>query len=94
VASSICLPLAHARCYNNGVRRQGRHRPRERNIQVTEIEFDFFLDSGEEVSKEYKENLSNSYLNRVMEVEEEGDVADAISDETGWCVNHVDYIVI
>ncbi len=63
-------------------------------IQITEIEFDFSLDSGEEVSKEYKENLGNSYLNKIMEVEEEGDVADAISDETGWCVNHIDYNVI
>ena len=64
------------------------------NVQITKIDFDFFLDSDEQVSEEYKENLKNSYLGKVMEIEDGEDVSDVISDEVGWCINHVDYAVV
>jgi hypothetical protein len=63
-------------------------------VKITEIEFDFFLDSDEQVSEDYRENLKNSFLGKVMEIEDGEDVSDVISDETGWCINHVDFAVV
>ena len=65
-------------------------------LQLTDVEFDF--DDGEEISGElpYDEQVavSQSVIGEVFDVESEDDLADAISDYTGWCVKSVNYVVI
>ena len=53
-------------------------------LKINQIQFDFTddcLDPG----------IQNEVLNTIWEVENEEDLADAISDETGWCVLSIDY---
>jgi hypothetical protein len=57
-------------------------------LQVTQIEFDFTCDDGQ-VTKKLQDALTNYAVGKVYEVENEDDIADAISDDTGWCVKSV-----
>lgn len=65
-------------------------------LKLTDIEFDF--DDGEEISGElpYDEQVavSKSVIGEVFEVETEDELADAVSDRTGWCVKSLDYVEI
>ena len=67
-------------------------------LKVTEIEFDWGNDDWGivhpddiELGEQYKNKIINSVLNQVYEVESEMELADVISDETGWCVNTIDF---
>jgi len=57
-------------------------------LQVTQIEFDFSIDDGH-VSKRLQDALTGYAIGKVYEVENEDDIASAISDDTGWCVKSV-----
>jgi len=65
-------------------------------FQLTDVEFDF--DDGEEISGElpYDEQVAvaQSVIGEVFDVESEDDLADAVSDYTGWCVKSVNYVAI
>lgn len=65
-------------------------------FQLTQIEFDFdeYEDAYPEdvIEQEYKENLVNQSLSKVWEVDDEEELADAISDDTGWCIKSLDYV--
>ena len=65
-------------------------------LQLTDVEFDF--DDGEEISGQlpYDEQVAvaQSVIGEVFEVDDEDELADLISDQTGWCVKFVDYLVI
>jgi hypothetical protein len=63
-------------------------------LKVTEIEYDFQCDEdggGETVSKSYQKRITSQTIGEVYEVESEDELADAISDQTGWCVKSVEY---
>jgi len=62
-------------------------------LQVTQIEFDFDCDDGQ-VTKKVQDALTNYAVGKVYEVESEDELADAISDDTGWCVNSVYFIEV
>lgn len=70
------------------------------NIKVTEIKFDFNDDYGfseedeMEVNDEYKNDVIHSVLNKVYTVDCEDDIADVITDETGWCIEEVFYEIV
>ena len=74
-------------------------------LKITSIQFDFDDDYGDftesdfteeenELSQEYKDNLVESVIGKVYEVEDEDEIADVISDETGWCVLSLDYELV
>lgn len=58
-------------------------------FQITKIEFDF---TGElEDCGSYSKGITERALNMVWEVDEEGELADAVSDYFGWCILSIDY---
>ena len=57
---------------------------------ITSITFDFTDDDGE-LSAEEQQKIISSVIGKVYEVDDESEIADAISDETGWLVSALDY---
>jgi hypothetical protein len=57
-------------------------------LQVTQIQFDFECDDGQ-VTRRVQDALTNYAVGKVYDVESEDYLADAISDDTGWCVKSV-----
>lgn len=59
---------------------------------VTEIEFDFY---GEDFipapSRDFTDNLISCVLKSVWYVDEEDELVDFISDETGFCIKSINY---
>ena len=62
-------------------------------LQLTDIEFDF-EDSSGELPYDEQVAVAKSVIGEVFEVDDEDELADVISDETGWCVKSLDYVVI
>ena len=62
-------------------------------LKLTDIEFDF-EDSSGELPYDEQVAVAKSVMGEVFEVEDEDELADLISDQTGWCVNSLDYLVI
>jgi len=70
-------------------------------LKVTEIEFDWGDDDWGivhpddiELGEQYKNKIINSVINQDYFVETEDELADVISDETGWCVNTLSYVEV
>ena len=63
-------------------------------LKLTEIEFDFTDDFEDELDVESQEEVYEDVMNRVWEVDDEEELADAISDDVGWCIKKLDYVVI
>lgn len=75
-------------------------------IQVTYVDFDFdddyygdldesqLTDQDLEDGEKYKQKILDSVVGKVYEVENEDQIADLISDDTGWSVLSVDYIEV
>lgn len=62
-------------------------------LQVTSIEYDFDCDGEQSIfPRAQQDHLTQNTIGKVYEVEDEDYLADAISDETGWCVNSVEYV--
>ena len=62
-------------------------------LKLTDIEFDF-EDSSGELPYDEQVAVAKSVIGEVFEVYTEDELADLISDQTGWCVNSLDYLVI
>jgi hypothetical protein len=62
-------------------------------LKLTDIEFDF-EDSSGELPYDEQVAVAKSVIGEVFEVEDEDELADVISDQTGWCVKSLDYLVI
>lgn len=61
-------------------------------FKVTQIEFDFTDDSYKDaICPQSQREIYNNVLNKVWEVEDEGDLADNISNILGWCIISIDY---
>ena len=71
-------------------------------LKVTEIEYDFQCEDedggggggGETVSKSYQKRITSQTIGEVYEVEYEDELADVISDKTGWCVKSLQYVSV
>lgn len=59
-------------------------------LKVSSVQFDF-SDSEGELDEQSKKLITDSQIGKVYEVDDEDDLADAISDATGWCVESVTY---
>lgn len=62
-------------------------------LKLTDIEFDF-EDSSGELPYDEQVAVAKSVIGEVFEVDDADELADVISDETGWCVKSLDYVVI
>ena len=63
-------------------------------LKVTQITFD--LDPGDDsIPQEHidqvQQELQQDYIGQVYDVEYEDDLVDVISDESGWCINSIQY---
>ncbi len=64
-------------------------------VQITGIEYDFQMDNEDDVLPvTYQIELTNETIGKVYEIDDEDDLADVISDETGWCIQTLDYVVV
>ena len=63
-------------------------------LKLTGIEFDFEDDLGEELDLETQDEVYDSVMFKTYEVEDEEELADVISDETGWCIKSLDYELV
>ena len=65
-------------------------------FQVTQIEFDFTNDSGEDLELSVQEELeiTEETIGQIWEVDDEEHLVDAISDATGWCIKSIHYTVV
>jgi hypothetical protein len=61
-------------------------------FQVTKIEFDFTDEDGSAaISSQLQEEVVNKTLGQIWEAEDEDDLVEEISNETGWCIADIDY---
>lgn len=62
-------------------------------LKLTDIEFDF-TDDDTELPYDEQVAVSKSVIGEVFDVDDEDELADVISEQTGWCVKSLDYLVI
>lgn len=62
-------------------------------VQIKSIQFDFEYD-GEILPLEEQQHIISNVVGSVLEVEEEGEIVDIISDNTGWLVSSLDYDIL
>jgi hypothetical protein len=64
-------------------------------FQVTQIEFDFTDDSGENLELSVQEELeiTDETIGQIWDADDAEHLVDKISDETGWCIKSIDYTV-
>jgi len=62
-------------------------------LKLTDIEFDF-EDSSGELPYDEQVAVAKSVIGEVFEVDNEDELADVISNQTGWCVKSLDYLAI
>ena len=63
-------------------------------LKVKDIRFDFEYDGGKYPPRKKQDAIVRAVLGKVYEVESEDFLADAISDDTGWCIYELDYEVV
>jgi len=59
-------------------------------LKVKDIRFDF-EDGGKYPPRKKQDAVVRAVIGKVYEVENEDFLADAISDDTGWCIYDLDY---
>ena len=62
-------------------------------LKLTDFEFDF-TDDDVELPYDEQVAVAKSVIGEVFEVEDENEIANVITDQTGWCINSLDYLVI
>jgi hypothetical protein len=62
-------------------------------LKLTDIEFDF-SDSEGELPYDEQVAVAKSVIGEVFEVDAEDELADVVSDETGWCVKYISYELV
>jgi hypothetical protein len=64
-------------------------------FQVTQIEFDFTDDSGEDLELSVQEELeiTDETIGQIWDADDAEHLVDKISDKTGWCIKSIDYTV-
>jgi hypothetical protein len=65
-------------------------------FQVTEIEFDFTDDSGEDLELSVQEELeiTDETIGQIWDADDENDLVEEITCATGWCIKSIDYRII
>ena len=60
-------------------------------FQVTFINFDFTLDSEEEITQEEMDEAVDCAMSTVWDADDEDDLVEEITAATGWCIKSIDY---
>jgi hypothetical protein len=63
-------------------------------LKLTDIEFDFEDEDGDVLPYDEQVAVAKSIIGEVYDVTDEDELADVISDDTGWCVKALDYVEI
>lgn len=65
-------------------------------FQVTQIEFDFTNDSGEDLELSVQEELeiTDETIGQIWDADDADDLVEEITCATGWCINSIDYRII
>ena len=63
-------------------------------FKVTDIEFDFEDEDGDVLPYDEQVAVSKYVIENTWEVEDEEDLADVVSDDTGWCIKSLNYLEI
>ena len=63
-------------------------------LKLTDIEFDFEDEDGDVLPYDEQVAVAKSIIGEVYDVTDEDELADVISDDTGWCVKSLDYVEI
>jgi len=61
------------------------------HFNITTIEFDWDLETNYALTRDDMNETIEDVLSREWQVESEEDLADAISDHSGFCVKSLDY---
>ena len=60
-------------------------------LKLTGVDFDLTTDDVGYNTDNLQGRLRNAYVGKVFDVDDEDDLADVISDQSGWCVNWLNY---
>jgi len=61
-------------------------------LEITDIVFDLSDDCGEYIDTDMLQDLlQKAYIGQIHDVTEEDELADLISDKSGWCVVSLNY---
>ena len=65
-------------------------------FQVTQIEFDFTTDDGEDLELSVQEELeiTEETIGQIWDADDEDDLVEEITCATGWCIKSIDYRII
>jgi len=72
-------------------------------VQITAIEYDFECDDGTYPAEIEQTIITNETIGKVYCIDEDPEypdedrlmyLADVISDETGWCIKTLEYVVV
>ena len=63
-------------------------------FKITDVEFDFEDEDGDVLPYDEQVAVSKYVLEQVWDVTDEEELADVISDDTGWCIKSFDYLEI
>ncbi len=65
-------------------------------FQVTQIEFDFTDDSGENLELSVQEELeiTDETIGQIWDADDADDLVEEITCGTGWCIKSIDYRII
>ena len=65
-------------------------------FQITEIEFDFTNDSGEDLELSAQEELeiTEETIGQIWDADDADDLVEEITCATGWCIKSIDYRII
>ena len=65
-------------------------------FQVTQIEFDFTNDSGEDLELSVQEELeiTDETIGQIWDADNGDDLVEEITCATGWCIKSIDYRIV
>ena len=65
-------------------------------FQITEIEFDFTNDSGEDLELSVQEELeiTEETIGQIWDADDADDLVEEITCATGWCIKSIDYRIV
>ena len=65
-------------------------------FQITEIEFDFTNDSGEDLELSVQEELeiTEETIGQIWDADNGDDLVEEITCATGWCIKSIHYTVV
>jgi hypothetical protein len=61
-------------------------------FKVLSIDFDFTTDTDCSPTLEEQQDIVNSVMSGDWDAEDDDDLIDSITDETGWCVNAITFV--